>query len=175
MIYLCCFIIFAILTAAILIYQKDMTNDKNYYIEKIFSYKGYSCVVILHGFGHRCGYVGVPKGHATYGLHYDELDDISVHGGLTYSKGSSEAYPIYTEKEMWWFGFDCAHCFDGKDYQAVYRHIPACREQIKRLQEVDLKYFDDSLEVRTTRYVVKECKQLVNQLIEKDKNHGTRI
>ena len=76
---------------------------------------------------------------------------------------------------MWWFGFDCAHCFDGKDYQAVYRHIPACREQIKRLQEVDLKYFDDSLEVRTTRYVVKECKQLVNQLIEKDKNHGTGI
>lgn len=33
-----------------------------------------------------------------------------VHGGLTYSS-YSETYPVAAE-DVWWFGFDCAHCDD---------------------------------------------------------------
>lgn len=165
LIHICCVVVCFVILAKLLVYHGDSSNNKKYYVEKVFHYKGYTCVVVLHRFGHRCGYVGVPKGHAAYGMHYDDLD-VSVHGGLTYSNDSDEPYPIDTDKDLWWFGFDCAHCFDGRDYQAVYRHIPLCRDEIKHLQECDLQYPDDSLTVRTTRYVVKQCKQLVKQLIE---------
>jgi len=39
-------------------------------------------------FGWGCGYVLIPEGHPFYGVHYNdiyEISDIRVHGGLTYS------------------------------------------------------------------------------------------
>ena len=33
-----------------------------------------------------------------------------VHGSITYSGGSD--YPVKTTDPTWWYGFDCAHCYD---------------------------------------------------------------
>ena len=37
-------------------------------IERDFTAHGLRCVVLAVNLGHRCGYVGVPKGHKLYGL-----------------------------------------------------------------------------------------------------------
>lgn len=65
---------------------------------------------------------------------------ISVHGGVTYSarrKGEPEG--------LWWFGFDCSHCYDfvpdlhsfmeHDDHGLVYRTIEYARDEVKRLAE----------------------------------------
>lgn len=72
---------------------------------------------------HWCGYVGVTKDHPCYGMDYSsdyssseeisiarkKLNNINVHGGLTYSTDYLHFQP---EKDLWWFGFDCAHAGD---------------------------------------------------------------
>lgn len=40
-------------------------------IEKDFEHEGLRCVVIMTPMGHRCGYVGLPKGHPLYGVDYN--------------------------------------------------------------------------------------------------------
>ena len=36
----------------------------------------------------------------------------NVHGGITYASGGKNGYPSETHKDLWWIGFDCAHCDD---------------------------------------------------------------
>lgn len=127
-----------------------------YIVEQDFiSKEGLRCVgIAITDMGHRCGYVGVPKGHVLYGVgcsdtlpvavsfvteeivksaemgsrgaipillavlsgNANRLDVvIDVHGSLTYSGcGEGNKYPV-PDTDLWWFGFDCSHCDDGKD------------------------------------------------------------
>lgn len=100
-------------------------------LDKEFEHEGLKCVVVKQGLGHRCGYVGIPKGHKLYGKDYcdDELDSIEAHGGITYAEGSGN-YPIKAE-DTWWFGFDTAHYFDNEKTQS----LEYCTEECKRLAE----------------------------------------
>lgn len=92
-----------------------------------------------------CGYVGVPPSHPWYRKHFNDIPDIRVHGGLSYSdelpleaqvamvaettagaevldrpeiKGAgstgnaASTHAKQGNDHIWWFGFDCAHCFD---------------------------------------------------------------
>lgn len=78
--------------------------------------------------GYANGYVAVPPGHPWHGKHYDDLDNIDVHGGLTYSEstpcdvmdnGMSGVSYIDGGDEIpdgWWvLGFDTCHCYDTLD------------------------------------------------------------
>jgi hypothetical protein len=60
----------------------------NLEIMKVGIFKG-SSYVITHtdnGFSSwYCGYVEVPKNHIYFEQHYDDINDIECHGGLTYS------------------------------------------------------------------------------------------
>lgn len=79
----------------------------------------------------------------------------NVHGSITYSEGGTNSeYPI--NSDLWWFGFDCAHCGDARDvnlmndkYKEIYESMPDLR--------------DDGV-VRTTEYCIEECKSLAEQL-----------
>jgi hypothetical protein len=71
--------------------------------------------VMKKGWGN--GYVAVPPSHILYKKHYDEVyymfedeaQQISIHGGLTYSQfGDGENAP----KDWWVFGFDTNHFQD---------------------------------------------------------------
>lgn len=164
----------------------------NYVVEKEFESNGLKCVVVFQHSGHRCGYVGVPKEHSLYGKGYNEhleikktdiedrevsgifpllgamLDDderirieayFQCHGGITYSgKGS---YPI--ESDLWWFGFDCAHCDDGKDFDLAIKLFPEHAEWT-----VATKQMEERLQlckpVRELDYVMEECSRLAEQL-----------
>jgi hypothetical protein len=56
----------------------------------------------LGGWGN--GYVGLPKWHPLYGIHYDDIN-ISCHGGLTYSE-------LDEDEDLWLIGFDTHHYGD---------------------------------------------------------------
>lgn len=81
----------------------------------------YLCMVVRGSsrMGHLCGYVGVPEDHPDHGKHYDKVD-VNVHGGLTFA-GDGVGHPLFEDRfasrdddNVWWLGFDCAHCFDYK-------------------------------------------------------------
>lgn len=60
---------------------------------------------------------------------------IDVHGGVTYS-GGSDSYPI-EEKDIWWFGFDCAHYDDNEiGGQSLDYCIQQCESMAKQLLEL---------------------------------------
>lgn len=84
-----------------------------------------------------------------------------VHGGLTYSDSNSN-YPV--ESNLWWLGFDCAHCDDAYDLDLVNEYFgenPRIRERIQFEQQWPI--FG---EIRTKEYVENECRSLVDQIIE---------
>lgn len=85
-----------------------------------------------------------------------------VHGGITYSDKNG-IYPI--ESELYWFGFDCAHYTDAKDYETALKYFENEKATIMRLKELDCKYPTQG-EVRTQEYVENECRNLVDQIIE---------
>jgi len=107
-----------------------------------------------------CGYVGVPKSHPCWGRKYDDMydsiEDLSVHGGLTYSDGDDDGW--------WWLGFDCAH--SGDLSPSVLLHF------------VSIGY--DALirdeEYRTWEFVEREVRELSRQLrlIENQENDMVR-
>lgn len=80
---------------------------------------GLPCLIVRNRLGALCGYVGVPKSHPWFGLGYDELEGVDVHGGLTFagpcSKGGKECESVChsvepgEDDEVWWLGFDAAH------------------------------------------------------------------
>lgn len=102
-----------------------------------------------------CGYVGISKQHALYGVNYQNAPNFEVHGGLTFSnfcspEESEESrichIPSPGEPDhVWWFGFDCNHC---DDFAPGYRMMSF-----------------RSGTYRTLSYVKAECRSLAKQLI----------
>lgn len=103
---------------------------KRYVVENVFEHRGLKCVVVMQALAHRCGYVGVPKEHFLYGKDYDDYLEIKMneliriesyfqcHGGITYAQGGKgSSYPI--KSDLWWFGFDCLHAWDKRDYETA--------------------------------------------------------
>jgi len=77
------------------------------------------CMINRGPSGAWCGYVGIGPDHPWHGKNWADLeDDINVHGGLTYSEACQEGGEIChvpepgREHDIWWLGFDCAHCGD---------------------------------------------------------------
>lgn len=102
---------------------------------------GFDAAIIRHpSMGHLCGYVGVPEGHLLFGKSYDDANrDVDVHGGLTYGgMGNAE---VGENPAYWYFGFDCAHCYDlvpsmlkyGPEHDAIYRDIAFVKQHVTRL------------------------------------------
>ena len=113
------------------------------------------CEVRRNSSGALCGYVSIPESHPYFGMGYDDLHFINVHGGLTYAgvahrKSDIEklAAPEDMEPKFQKFGFDCAH---SGDYSP-------------RSKEWDMhSRYGDSGEYRTLQYVQSECKDLATQ------------
>lgn len=129
---------------------------------------GLRAVVIMcqKGYGenltdrHRCGYVGVGPDNPVFGDDYDSsvLENIIIHGGLTYAGGHG-SYPVETTTPTWWLGFDCAHLGD-----VSYSGIP----EIDDNPGYD---WDGSPAIfRSLEYCVRECEYLARQLSELKEN-----
>lgn len=122
---------------------------------------GLPCLIKRSGLGALCGYVGVHEGHPWFGMGYDSClgrDDEypDVHGGLTYAgpcmKGDDPSQGVChvpgpgESDNVWWLGFDCAHCWDKSDMgyspemlasfgisEDPYRDIVYVRRETERL------------------------------------------
>lgn len=132
-------------------------------IEKDFEAHGLRCLVIAQPMGHRCGYVGLPKGHALYGFSGEHLEDchsLRVHGGITYC-GNRGGYPL-ENSDLWWLGFDCAHHGDARDLSLMdettasyYRGNPLFK---KKAWET----------IKDATYVEAELRQLAEQIAQRE-------
>ena len=78
-----------------------------------WEHKGLKCAIFRNSFGGLCGYVGVDRTHPYWEKEYSDLQDISVHGGLTFSSWIDE------KKELYYLGFDCCHFGDVSPYDKV--------------------------------------------------------
>lgn len=137
-------------------------------IEKNWNYQNYHCIVKFTPLGHRCGYVGLPKGCLFVG---DEPEDIPVdcHGGITYAKerlhDDGEDY-IEDPNVAWWIGFDCAHYGDAPDYGLVGEYFGDDEEVLKSTALMMMfNRKPEGSEIRSLEYCVQECENMVNQLI----------
>jgi hypothetical protein len=87
--------------------RNDMKEQKIWDSEPdllMFKALGYECQVARHmDLRHLCGYILVNANHPWFGKDYNDLSDVDVHGGLTFSRHLTE-----TSK----FGFDCSHLGD---------------------------------------------------------------
>lgn len=140
--------------------NKKVTNG--YIIEKDFIIDGYRCVIVGQKHGHRCGYIEIPEGHLLYGKYYDDVTDlVGVHGGWTYSEFTRNNYPVVTNKNSWWIGFDCGHWNDGKDLELV--KLLGDERYIKHCIEINNMY-PETMEIRTAEYVENELIEAVKQI-----------
>lgn len=138
-----------------------------YVCEKKGTYKGYKYSVCMMDLGHRCGYVGVPKGHPLYGKNYGDDDAyfIDCHGGLTYSTSNvGSSYPIKEENELWWFGWDYGHYMDGKDYEGMAKNFGNDVAERSRIWDAGL--YDDCF-VYYPNDVENDCKFVIEQIVER--------
>jgi hypothetical protein len=84
---------------------------KPFKIEREWIHAGLSCAVVqAREASHRCGYVRVPPSHPAHGKSYNDLENTEVHRGLTFSQ--IEPCTEHKDGQGFWFGFDCAHCYD---------------------------------------------------------------
>jgi len=87
---------------------------------------------------------------------------VNVHGGITYSKLSHHSiFPTNQFDKVWYFGFDCAHCDDGKDLNLATQYFGL--NKMRWALEWEEKYPTRD-QVRSLQYVENECKSLAEQL-----------
>lgn len=124
---------------------------------------GHVARIIKQSMGHLCGYVGIPKDHKLFEKSYhDEIDYtlpmdepvssrgviplllratlppkegkeslemiFDVHGSLTFS-GKFE------NSELWWLGYDCAHCDDTPEVCNLEFCISQCESLSKQIRD----------------------------------------
>jgi hypothetical protein len=104
---------------------------------------GYVCIARKHtSLGFLMGYVGVIADNPLYEANYSNaiVEDISVHGGLTFSGAIDDG-------DLWLLGFDCGHAGD------LVPHYPGAFQR-----EGDV--------YRDLEYVEAQCTSLAKQMYE---------
>lgn len=126
-------------------------NDEPHKIQGVDDATKLPCLIVRGPMGALCGYSGVYPDHPFYKAKYADVD-VEVHGGLTFADGCAhsedESQGIChvpepgTSDNVWWFGFDCAHCFDlmpgifnllRPTERDVYRDVPYVAAQVTSL------------------------------------------
>ncbi len=138
-----------------------------------WEHAGLPCLALRNeNFGVWCGYAAVAPGHPLHGKDHGDVE-VSVHGGLTYANRCDGDRICHVPKpgeadDVWWFGFDCGHCFDFMPAFAA-RHA-LLLEPLPRQQAYDHNaavnassrlYVDV---YRTLNYVQDETNALAEQL-----------
>lgn len=81
---------------------------------------------------------------------------IDVHGSLTYSESGEGDYPAPSTEKVWWFGFDCEHSGDCKDFSIM-------DDRTREMYESGPFRFSEGT-IRSTEYVKQHCRLLARQL-----------
>lgn len=148
-----------------------------------FKHADFPCLVQRGPSGAWCGYVAVPPGNRFHGKGYsgtyDEndnyinspVDELSVHGGVTYAAECSEGNgichvpPPGEPDNVWWIGFDCAHSGDF----CPKHHDPDSETNVRmkaQYPDWDCKPFEWSATYKDIDYVKHQTRRLAEQLRE---------
>ena len=156
---------------------------RNYVVEKSWQYKDYPCVVLMLrnddlSLRHRCGYVAVPTGHIIHGLNCsDSIPNVlssmieKVKLGKTGKRG---IIPIFLSPCCEKMRVDVLFDVHGSiTFSQAHDSLDPYPIQLERADSwwlgFDAAHSGDSLEKQTLEYMVQECENLVEQLIEADK------
>ena len=92
--------------------EGPLVDDIKKYPENryIFHFEGYTCTAKRMDGWNWNGYIELPLDHPDVGKDYNDVADVNVHGGLTYSKENI-------------FGFDTCHALDLVPGHIVLYHI----------------------------------------------------
>jgi hypothetical protein len=160
--------------------EKTLLINSGGMLEEGGNYKGYDYCVIFTEMGHRCGYVALPADHP-YNLSLKEIDkydhDLEVHGGVSFYDKPDDLISDTILKPTCndiWIGFDAAHCNDKSDYEQAKKYFPKradSYDEIKKIHaEVDQKFplsiGIDKRKIRSAKYMIEECKSLIDQIIK---------
>lgn len=113
---------------------------------ELFRHANLLCLIKRMPPGFLNGYVAITKEHILYGVSYDDIKGIEVHGGLTYSDFNLIDHNVFNS-DLWWFGFDTDHFRDLR---------PICNNSHKVFADEDM--------YRNFEYVESETKKLADQL-----------
>lgn len=158
----------------------EMKDDKEFLachsqagIEGGGTYKGYEYLISFTSLGHRCGYVAIPDGVS------GDYEDLHCHGGITF-EGNDHGFKdlLDTPCSDLWIGFDAAHCDDLGNFDTAIKyfgHIPQAKHSIEVLKECTNDTYKQLRELgcthRTFDYMEKQCKYVIDQLIEAKNVH----
>lgn len=89
-------------------------------------------------YGYYCGYVVLPFSHPYYGKPSQFIDNLYVHGGLTFY---GVLHDISSVKYL--LGFDCGHAGDDINVQNEAYTLKECMKLVDQLIEVDAKEYTE--------------------------------
>jgi hypothetical protein len=137
-----------------------LPNAKHVYkVEKEWEHAGLLCAVVQGREGsNRCGYVRVPPTHPHYKKDYNDVD-VDVHGGLTFA--AIEPCVEHEDGIGWWFGFDCAHCYDASIDPQFNQ---SWSDSTKQVWEIHQRYLISGEHFWSHEEVVAETERLAAQL-----------
>lgn len=114
---------------------------------------GMPCLIVRGPLGALCGYVGLGPEHPYSGTNHNDLPDLEVHGGLTFSEGCHEGGHIChvaregEPEQVWWLGFDCNHSGDvDPAVRALLRSLPGYSERWEYGTYRDIHYVRGEVE-----------------------------
>ena len=110
-------------------------------------YREYNYYVLNLG-THPCGYVEIPSESPYFNVDYNNIP-VECHGGLTYGRGFLHTV-AGIDDNRYFIGWDYAHYGDYVGYHSMF--------------EIDEAPFGDRR--YTTEDVVRECKNVIDQLIK---------
>ncbi len=131
-------------------------------------HKEFQWEVTHNGYGIRCGYVRVPKGHSWWGKNYNEIET-ECHGGLTFAEKDEPCAQGNEADDGWWVGFDCGHGFDLPDPTLQRGYIDPLTSAFLNFNDsfvepmLGITCKDTTPQVRTQEYVENECRSLCEQ------------
>jgi hypothetical protein len=167
----------------------DTEDDLSVYLESGGEYKGYHFCVTFTQHGHRCGYVAISNKHPYY--KYSDFEDkkiskLKVHGKVNFFYKISER-PLVNFKYLGiehvcddkWMGFDCGHLNDKPDMETLQKINPRIIAgnflfETLTKQELFPELYGIKT-IKTNKYVEKECKRLIDQLIEAEKQNEKSV
>lgn len=121
-----------------------------------FKYNGLNCMLIRSDIGCWCGYVQLPENHPWIRIDYHEINDIDVHGGLSF-KGPRTDY----QEEGEWIGFDCAHSMDlSPSNEKVIKEI--IKHLYRKFPGIDQSLLNPTY--KDINFVREETKRLADQV-----------
>ena len=163
------------------IHDDPSRADSGAVVEGGGEYKGYHYVVTFTGCGHRCGYVALPPEHLLSNKEYqltcksppEPFSDLSVHGGITFHEEGDhildKLFPNEPKCTDVWIGFDAAHYMDGRDWDHHEKYFGKKARNELEACGAEFRYLLGRKEtVRTYEYMENQCKELIDQIVEKD-------